>query len=282
MLDLRLEEPTLGSLQLDRTQGIHVHSVDFGSAAPREVVDPRTDADGEDDTTLLRGGRAVTINATVGPVGGRSRADTVDLLAAYMDPSRRSYLYFSRDGQAERRIRLRGMEGKAPVQSPTFTAVHLAWRAPDGIMEAAALSTVSVDAAVDVEPGRSYPLTYPRSYPDSPSLGVVELTNAGLVAADPVLLLHGPCVDPRIENQTMRQVLVFTGVTLAAGQWLEVDVAARTVRLNGLSGQSRLRNLDYSVSDWWRLAPGVNRLRYYPATFELGAAAEIRWRHAWL
>ena len=74
-----------------------------------------------------------------------------------------------------------------------------------------------------------------------------------------------------MENQTTGERLVFTGLTLLAGDWLEIDCRERTIRLNGLPAQSRYSLLDFPASSFLRLLPGVNTVRYYPVSFGDGA-----------
>lgn len=280
----RLEHPGLAPLLLDDSNGIRVLELDRGFPEVRDVADERTDADGDDDQTEHHGSAAVTLRLLIrrAVVGGMTVQQAVDRLGAFCHPRMRPYLYHWADGEPERRIRLRASQQSRPQVSGVYREVQAVWRAPDGVEEAAAETIAVIAAAADVEEGRLYNLIFNRVYPVSAPVGTVTVVNDGNVAANPILRLYGPCTDPRIENQTTGQALVFAGLVVAAGDYVELDVLERTVRLNGLVDQSRYTLLDFAVSQWWQLQPGPNAVRYFPVAFTAPSQAEIRFRSPWL
>jgi hypothetical protein len=158
------------------------------------------------------------------------------------------------------------------------------WVAPDGIIESTTLTSETASATPEVEPGRSYDRSYDLSYPASSPIGSVTIDNTGNVSVYPELLLYGPATDPRIENITGGGALVFTGLTLGEGDYLEIDTRQRTILLNGLPTANRYSFLDFAESAWagLELAPGDNLVRYFPVTYDDGAEAIIRYRAAWI
>jgi hypothetical protein len=275
---LRIED---GPDVLDlRSDGYHVGRLEISFPTARAVSQPRPDDDGEIDTTVYHGSSAVSIEVVLTP-GVSTLTALKDALRAFCHPSRRPYLVVEQDGQ-QRRIRLRADQQTAPITDPFHVQVQAQWRAPDGVVESLAEQIGTSDAVTAGEGGRSYPRSYPLSYAESSPVGAVTVTNDGTVAVRPVLRLYGPATDPRVENQSTGERLIFTGLTLLAGDWLEIDCREKTARLNGLPSQSRLARLDFANSSYLRLLPGMNTVRYYPVSFGDGARLEVRFRSAWL
>jgi hypothetical protein len=275
---VRLED---GDSVLDlRADGYRVARLDIGLPTARAVTVARPDQDGEDDTTAHHGAAAVTMDVRL---RGKDQSLIVlrDALRAFCHPAKRPYLVVEEAGE-QRRIRLRADQLVGPITNPVHQQVQLSWRAPDGVMESLAEQIGTSDAVTAGSGGRSYPRTYPLTYAESSPVGAVTVGNDGNVAVRPLLRLYGPASDPRVENQTTGERLIFEGLTLLAGEWLEIDCLEKTARLNGLANQSRLAQLDFLNSTWLRLLPGMNTVRYYPVSFGDGARLEARFRPAWL
>ncbi len=268
-------------LVLDPEHGYMRASLDVGYPAVRANTQARTDADGEVDTTAFHGSSAVTLEATLVPGEGRTLKTLLDDLLSFCHPAARPFLVVERDG-TQRRIRLRAEQASAPLTTPTHQRVQVAWRAPDGVMEALAEEIGTAFAVPTGEGGFGFDLAFDLTFPPSSAVGSVTVINSGTTAVRPQLRLFGPCTDPRVENQTTGERLIFTGLSIAAGDWLEIDCREATVRLNGMREQSRYARLDFAASTFLRLVPGANTLRYFPVSFSDGARLEARYRSAWL
>jgi hypothetical protein len=275
---LRLED---GSRVLDlRSEGYQVGRLEVGFPTVRPVTQQRPDGDGEIDTTTRHGAAAVSMDVVLVP-GASSLTALRDALRSFCHPASRPYLVVEQDGQ-QRRIRLRADVQTAPLTDPLHQQVQAAWRAPDGVMESLAEHIGTSPAIAAGTGGRSYPRTYPVGYAGSSAAGSVTVMNEGTVDVRPLLKLYGPASDPRVENQSTGEQMLFTGLDIAAGDWLEIDCRDKTIRLNGLPGQSRYARLDFAASDFLRLIPGANTFRYYPVSFGDGARLEARFRPAWI
>jgi len=81
--------------------------------------------------------------------------------------------------------------------------------------------------------GLTYPLVYPRDYGVAAGVtpGAVTVSNTGTAQFWPVLRIDGPVTNPVVTAST-GSWLRYTG-SLLAGQWLDIDLGARTVLLNG-------------------------------------------------
>lgn len=266
------------TLVLDESNGWFVQSLDVGYPAVRQVVNNRADADGTYDSTQYFGAR--TVSLVLRAVGDRRAS--FEELSKFLRPSTRPVLFFTVDG-TERRVRLRpNGRSSAFVGSPNSQEFLAQWVAPDGVVEAADESVAVAQASTGGEAGRTYDLTFDRFYPATSPVGSVTVVNAGTASAqDFVISLFGPCVNPRFENLTTGQQIRFL-TTLTAGQFLEVRVRDRTVRLNGLAAQNRYNTLDFATSEWFDLPPGASLLRYRPDTLTAGAFARVSFRSSWI
>lgn len=281
----RLVDDKLGTLLLDEAHGYVVTEVDLGFPVVRSNSVDRVNANGADDSTLFYGARAVAVTVQVfaSDDGSVSRRHALDSLRAYASPVRRPVLVFDDEGDgSERQITLRGNQLSWPLSNGRLATVRLAWEAPDGIIEDAVESSQQATASLDQEPGRTYNRVYSLTYPAFSVSGAVDCSNAGNEPAAPLLQLYGPCVDPYVENLSTGEGIYFSGLTLTAEQYAEVDVKAATVRLNGDAAQSIYGQLDFSKTVLWWLAPASNYVRYGASSFDAGAHAVITYRSAWL
>lgn len=285
MTAILLEAPGLEPLNVDIGSGYIVRRLDLGDAITRDVVQDAPDADGTIDTTQLTGARVVGLQVRLVPRNGFVPAMLERRLRAFTNARLRPVMTISRDGLDDQRVMLRRGPFSAPIEQPTFTDITVQWVAPLGILESAGdphianVFAVGPGAAV----GRAYSLTFSRVYPPSPVLGSASIVNAGDADAYPLIRIYGPVTDPVLDNNTQDRSLAFSGLTLAADEFLEVDTRYKTIRLNGDPDNSRYDKLAFPTSQWWTLGAGVNFVRFHPATFIDGVTvAQLVWRDAFL
>lgn len=282
-----LEEATLSegsrTLTLMPASGIGVAELDFGFPSPRTVVRDSPGRSGADDETSFHGPRTVSLSASAVTDGGKSPAEWMDDLSWFLHPNRRPVLEFKREGQSKRRVTLRADALSAPLsaQLPNLVRITASWLAPSGREESAdeSMTTANPEGG---ESGRTYDLTFDRVYPASTGLGTIVVTNAGNADADPTLRIFGPCTDPQVTNETTGDTLKFAGITVADGDWLEVDMAEATVLLNGDASASRFSFVDFPGSTFWTLGPGDSTVRFHPASSSGASVLEITFRSQWI
>lgn len=278
----RLEADGLDPLELGPVNGIYVEVLDLGFPTIRSSSSARTDADGEDDETARIGARPVTVSGYVVAVAGFTKTDVLDRLRAFLHPRLRPFLvYVTEEGGAERRIRLRSSEHASPIIRPSSGTFSIGWRGPDGVQELELETVGSAPANPAVEPGISFDFGFPLVFPASSPIGSVAVVNEGNADAYPLIQLFGPCTNPRIENATTDERMLFD-LELGEGDYLEIDTRERTIVFDGNPASSSYDDLDFALSSWISLAPGENLLRYYPEAYDEGAEAVIRFRSAWL
>lgn len=254
----------------------------------RESVASLAAMDGTDDQSAYLGAAAVTLNLTV----ICDVADTLDALAGFCVPWSRPYLLVTDDEWAwPRKIQLRFDSQSHPQVSGSYRSVQLAWKAPRGVWEDTAVQRAVIGADVPETTGMVIAAT--GLAVTSGSGYLFPATTAG---GSSVLLVHGnarpawrvrlygPATGPKLSRDDTSQVLAFTdGLILGAGEYVELDSAARTVRLLSQAAQPRLSYLDFTVSEWFPLDPGPNQLRYYAtAGTGPGSVADLSIWPVWL
>lgn len=167
---------------------------------------------------------------------------------------------------------------------PTSSKYQINWKAFDPRLYGA---TQSVNAASFniYSPYRVYePAT--RTYADGSryyslgggtSGGSILVTNSGDAETYPVVVFWGPSTNPSITNGI--QTIALTGLTLAIGEYVTVDIAARTAIKNGTTNV-----YNYAVgSTWWTLEPGNNTILYADGSgLSSTGLAQITWRNAYM
>lgn len=280
----RLVDTTLGTLYLDTDHGFSGVTIDPGFPAVREDVEDRPNANGTYDGTALIGARAVTVSALVMGTASTPRRVLVERVRAYCSPARRPVLIWDEGDGVERRAVLRGQGASAPLQGGLARQLQATWACPSGILEAADVTTVTINAGNTPEAGLPHPRRYPKRYPLSSVAGVTQVVNGDVYNADAdhVTQLWGPCTGPRLTNITTGLVISFPGITLAGDQYLEIDTANPSVRLNGRPTESMWGWQEAGVSDLFQLVGGINSLRYAPASYTGNARAVVTFRPATL
>lgn len=258
------------------TSAFFVTELDLGFPTVREVVADAPGMDGSLDDTALFGARAVAATLVVKDFDGDSVNVWLDRLKAMCAPAKRVRMEIDRDGwDAPRRIWLRSNTLTCLINktSHLYAEANLAWSAPSGVLEATAateveivplsgsggLSLTSGDAG---EPALS--LT-PNDSPDvalalTPGTGqnIGTITNVGTLPAIPTLTIVGPCVNPTIVARE-DNIRIALNLTVPAGAQVVIDVAARTIQMDG---QSVHANVDWESSRWFDLPEGASTVEF--------------------
>jgi hypothetical protein len=243
--------------------GYFCESLDLGYPAVREVSANRPDQDGADDRTQFMGPRVVTASVRA-LTGAGARIDAVaSAFAPYMVPSARPVLHYilDRPGTVERTLTLRAANYDWPVVGASERTISLQWVAPDPIARDPTVKTATAWAGSVSGGGRTYNLTFPRTYPagGGPTITGQIVTN-GDVPARPLLRIYGPITKPivtftRLSDNAASQVPFVAGYQIAGGHYVEVDTAAHTAYLDGAHNQSVLSSLDWLNLSWPVVSP---------------------------
>lgn len=129
--------------------------------------------------------------------------------------------------------------------------------------------------------GLLVPLVVPFTVAGVQLGGRETLFNEGTADAGLFLRLDGPLQEPRVTLQRPDGTVATLrfDITLAAGQWLEVDTAAETVFLNGLPTASQLGR---TAGEFFLLPPGTSTLRFaHGGNHNDDARVTVSFRDAW-
>lgn len=271
----RIEAPGVPTLHLTMAEGFAVEVFDLGDAVDREVVQDAPDMDGTIDTTALTGARDLIIAGTVFATETYALWQQKARLRRFRPPRVRSNVFFREHADADEQV-LRGC--RAPqvprrIVDRTDDQFRIVLRVPSGAIESAVTVPTVIFPGYVVPPGGwEFDWEFDLEFPAGSPPGGGTVVNEGTADAYPMLRIDGPCsTDDNgtivVESLTADRRLVFRDLTILEGDYLEIDVRAKTIRLNSLPDQSRHDRLDMSVSQWWLLAPGVNDLRFLPEVF---------------
>jgi hypothetical protein len=108
--------------------------------------------------------------------------------------------------------------------------------------------------------------------------GTAACTNAGNRKTPPVIRIYGMAVNPQVLNVTTGDRISVTG-TIAAGDYLELDVVNRTAKLNGTTLRNNL--IDSASTTWWEMGSGTTNVRLLASTFDGTARADVLFRSAY-
>lgn len=267
------------------SHGVIVSTVDLGAPSVRENTADLPEQDGDDDQTTYLGPRVVTLEGTLVPSDyGDSASKGFDLLAPFLAPAARPRMTFALDEDMDVRT--------LTLRASQWTAARLAHSIPfqlqfkgDPVALSATATTVNVAAEAPALEGAPMPFTFPLTFPPGGSVGLGTATTLGTYPTWPTYRLFGPVTNPAIAildsvTAVPRGQITFTGLTVPAADYLEINSRARTVMLNG--DASRYSFLDVPHTTWAPLQPGPNQIRYFGSTAQPPAMAEIIWQDAYL
>lgn len=132
-----------------------------------------------------------------------------------------------------------------------------------------------------VTTGLVYPLSYPLDYGSQASIppSSLVLTNGGDAPAPAVITIHGPVTNPVITNVNTGVFLEFQ-ITLADSDYLTIDSAAGTVRLNDVVDRLYTRTVDSSPLRSFFISPNDTNIQITADSWSSGSYVSFVWRDA--
>lgn len=243
--------------------------VGLGSPAPRRVVIERASRHGARDLTKNYGGRVVDLNGIIFGTASAAWA-AFDPIKAKLQLGAFRTLKFRRTGQTEDEQML--VKVASPVDyttafdRPGVIEWGVSLFSEDPRIYGAVLRSGQYDPAASVSGGGvAMPLRFPLVFSTTTATHL-ELANGGNTPTPPVLTIRGPVANPSLDNDTTLESIRLSYV-LGANDEIVVDVAARSVLLNGASRKDLIA---VAQTKWWELVPGVNRIRARGVGMSLG------------
>ena len=235
------------------------------TVAPRTDVIDRTNRHGVIDRTKFYGGQTVDLAGYVSHNDGHVATEDAydDLRAAVAVPGSHVFRFRRYGRSADEQIVFRQTGGfDAPAEGwSEIVRWAGALLGADPRVYGAALKSASYDPSQAIGGGGlAMPLTFPLVFPTT-TASLLEITNDGTYATPPVFTIDGPVIDPIVDLLETGESIVLQA-NLGASDTLVVDVAARaTDTAVLLNGASRLDLLVASLTKWFELVRGTNRLR---------------------
>ena len=249
---------TLGSFVADNSgdeSDVRMVTKLTGWDAPpiRLSITDRAQQDGGYDAVGLYGPRVITLEGYVKRLDHATAKAVADALCA-ISPRSLQQFTVSEEGVAPRSAQVRLMVGAEPTwRRPDAFHYTLQVKAPDPLKYGAAWSGSAPLVGV-TGTGRVWPRAWPTGWgvPVGVTPGSVQVPNSGTVTYWPKLRIDGPVPNPTVTcNQTGDFVRVRRSVL--AGQWLDIDLGARRVLLNG---QISLRHVTTFGGNWLAVPAG--------------------------
>lgn len=266
---------------------IVVISSEFTSPRAREASHDRLGLSGKRDHSRLHDSSEFAASLKIQGDDDMSRYEYLDELKGFMAVHKRPYLYIQRDGWiSERRCLLRGDGVSSVVARASGQWLDTSLRAilPDGVIEDNEETLVTLRSGVR-NLGVSYPLDYPMGYTPADSPNSYSLTMLGNDFSQPWIRVFGECTDPSFIITTpddTTEYFSMSGMSVPLGSYLDIDFVNRRVFLDGVPANSYYSKVDFTVSRWWSLEPGTNRLLFISTAPSVGCYAEVRYRNNYL
>lgn len=217
-------------------------------------------------------------------LGGTVRAGTQVALQNAMDqvtallagPTRKDTLTVAEVHLTRHTTVRRDQEAQVAKVSP-FEATWLLQLIADDPLRYGQLITAST-ALPASSGGLTFPITFPITFPATVVTGTIGINNPGLIAAPVRLRVDGPCNGPIITHVASGQTLVFSSsYSLVAGNWLDIDMGAKTVLENGQAS----RNNYITSRGWFSFDPGDNTIAFNASVYNAASLLTAYLTPAW-
>lgn len=126
------------------------------------------------------------------------------------------------------------------------------------------------------EGGLGWPVTWPLMWDATVASGIIDVINDGTMPTPARFIIYGPCTGPRVTLVGTGRTLAWD-LTLAPGQWLDVDCDRKTSLLNGQVSRSGAM----TRRDWFELPRGHSQVAFNAAMHDPNALLTVVYRSAY-
>lgn len=275
-----IEHPDGSTFQLNANNGVYLEEVTgFDSPTVRPNVEDLPEADGAVAGDYFYGSRPVTLRGRIGNVTASDRNQLVMNLQRATRGLRQNIVLRSQpSGLPEMRVqaRLEGLRVTGGFVKEFLISLNCA----DPRIYSQALNALTAIGST-TSTGAAFPWSFPVNFGGGIATALsVTANNAGNSESPPVVRVWGPLDNPVLHNDTYGDLFYLDNLQLGAGQFVDVDMSARTVtRSDGTSAYDKVR---FPASAWWTLRPGSNLIRVFGSNEGAGAEIDVSWRDSWL
>lgn len=256
-------------------------SYDFGSPELRYTTVANPGVDGTTYSDGFVGARTVTFELAI--MGGKSPDDGAihdayyyaSRLTAMTHPNARPVLRITRNDETNAgrtyTMNLRGSPYSLPytARSAALLEMQLVFTCPLGLIQGELLTYASEDVTTD---DNAQDWVFPAKFPKT--FGLVNARYPQLIIkvegdtpVTPTIYISGPATNPEILTADGER-FAFDGLTLAAGQTVQIDMGTGSVRLGTqatgtiLDDMTVYNTVDWEVSTFWRWNPGLHTIYF--------------------
>lgn len=264
---------------------VSLTELDPGAPTVRAVSNDFPNRSGALDTSRFFGARAVSL--TFHCADETPRRHFMSTMMPLIDPARRPSLvvYIPEWGEDPWSMQIRADSFTAPLT--IGSDINLTWQAHTGVWESADTFQVTMFPTGDNTGGMTFGTGSGMTFGsgsgmtfgagDSPSAKLVQV--GGDFQTPPDIKIYGPITAPSILLQNTEQEITFASdYTIAAGDYVDINVEAGTVLLNGQTTSSQFGHINWSVTDLWQLRPGDNTVALTGSSMSAVTQATISWR----
>lgn len=272
-------------VELHQTTKRHIYRAVglIGVQPPRQVVRTRPTAHGSINNTRWTDGRLIVLDGRVfSPLSASDAYAEFRTVAGAMletlDEGSALLKWTEHGGLSlQALVKLHG-EVEPPVEvGPNLLAYQAQFLAEDPRAYSQTLST-STGGTLSTSPGGwAAPETPPITFSISAG-GTTAVANVGNRPTPPIFRVYGACTNPQILLVGTSSRIALTG-SIVAGAYLEIDVAKRTIKMNGTA--SSLNFLDAAATTWFELPKGTSTIQLLAPTFDTVARCDVLYRSAY-
>lgn len=274
-----LHETPVGNRRLTRATGLATIST------PRAVVRPRPTAHGAIDETHWTGERLIVLEGFVlgaDQAAAISELRTVQAAILQTLDSGAALLKWTEAGSAglslQSTVKLASDVDVEFVPGPDLLRYQVQLRAEDPRAYSQLLTTGTGSALAPTGGGMTFNRTFNITFTTGGVAGNVAVNNTGNRTTPPTFRMYGAWTNAQIMLAGTTKRIVLNG-TVSAGDYLEVDVFNRTVKLNGSS--NALYYLDAANTTWFDLPIGTSTIQTLAFAFDTTARCDVLYRSAY-
>lgn len=255
----------------------------LGISPTRDVIRARPQAHGLVDNTEFTDGSLIvlegeTFSSSIEDAIAEFRALTLPMLQTLDgNPALLKWGEGVAGLDLQKRVRLAGEVTPILFESAPAVRYQAQFRAEDPRAYSQALTTATGSTLGIGAGGLTFNRTFNWTFAASTG-GTVAVNNLGNRPSPPIFRIFGGCTNPTIVLVGTGKQISLTG-TIAKGDFLELDVFARTIKLNGTS--NALFYLNPAATTWFELPIGTSTIQAIAFTFDATARCDVLYRSAY-
>ena len=153
---------------------------------------------------------------------------------------------------------------------------YIQFECPNPIIRSYVKNTTLIELS-DFTGGTEFPDSFPLTFGTGSSLASI-INNSGNFISYPIVRFPGPLNSPGIQNNTKGETVQLAGVSILAGDYVDIDFYERSILQ---SGTTSIYNTLTQASTWWTLQPGNNSVTFI-ASSSTAVEMSFNWYDSWI